>query len=89
MHNTLTVAIVGITGQVHSLDEVTVRVRLSPLCSEPLDMSVRDQNRENLVVNVGSLKELIGCMLRLAVISRDHTDTSPLGEVEVCCGDLD
>lgn len=87
MRNTLTLTLVGITGKVHQPDKVTIQVRLSPLCLEPLDMSVH--SHENLVVNVGSLEELKGCMLTLSVFSRDHTETSLFEEVEVCCGDLD
>lgn len=94
-HNTLTVSLVGITGVVHHLEEVTVQVRLPPLCPGPLDMSAQDFNlssglcKQNLVVNVGSLEGLKNCILRLAIFTQDNPKTSQFEELEVCCSSLD
>lgn len=93
--NTLTVSLVGITGVVHHLEEVTVQVRLPPLCPGPLNMSAQDYNlspglyKQNLVINVGSLEGLKSCILRLAVFSQDNPKTSLFEELEVCCSSLD
>ncbi|ROL43902.1 hypothetical protein DPX16_11934 [Anabarilius grahami] len=93
--NTLTVSLVGITGVVHHLEEVTVQVRLPPLCPGPLNMSAQDYNlssglyKQNLVVNVGSLEGLKSCILRLAVFTQDNPMTSLFEELEVCCSSLD
>ncbi|XP_016145829.1 uncharacterized protein [Sinocyclocheilus grahami] len=93
--NTLTVSIVGITGAVHCLEEVTVQAKLPPLCPGPLDITAQDYNlssglyKKNLVINVGSLEGLKGCMLRLAIFMQDNQKTSLFEELEVCCGSLD
>ncbi|XP_026058660.1 uncharacterized protein syt18b [Carassius auratus] len=93
--NTLTVSIVGITGAVHRLEEVTVQAKLPPLRPGPLDISAQDYNlssgfyKKNLVINVGSLEGLKGCMLRLAIFMQDNPKRSLFEELEVCCGSLD
>lgn len=93
--NTLTVSIVGITGAVHRLEEVTVQAKLPPLCPGPLDISAQDYTlssglyKNNLVINVGSLEGLKCCMLRLAIFMQDNPKTSLFEELEVCCGSLD
>lgn len=93
--NTLTVSIVGITNAVHRLEEVIVQAKLPPLCPGPLDISAHDYNlssglyKNNLVINVGSLEGLKGCMLRLAIFKQDNTKTSLFEELEVSCGSLD
>ncbi|XP_059402090.1 uncharacterized protein LOC132133306 [Carassius carassius] len=92
--NTLTVSLVGLTGVVHRLEEVTVQARLPPLCPGPLDVSAQDYNlssglyKKNLVINVGSLEGLKSCMLRLDII-QDNPKTSLFEELEVCCSSLD
>ncbi|XP_056127024.1 uncharacterized protein syt18b [Rhinichthys klamathensis goyatoka] len=93
--NTLTLSLVGITGVVHHLEEVTVQARLLPLCPGPLVISAQDYNlssglyKQNLVVNVGSLEGLKSCILRLAVFTQDNPKTSLFEELEVCCSSLD
>ncbi|CAM4734806.1 unnamed protein product [Leuciscus chuanchicus] len=93
--NTLTLSLVGITGVVHHLEEVTIQVRLPPLCPGPLVISAQDYNlssglyKQNLVVNVGSLEGLKSCILRLAVFTQDNPKTSLFEELEVRCSSLD
>ncbi|KAL0154997.1 hypothetical protein M9458_049260, partial [Cirrhinus mrigala] len=93
--NTLTVSLVGITGVVHHLEEVTVQARLPPICPGPLDISAQDYNlssglyKKNLVINVRSLEGLKSCMLRLAIFMQDNPMTSLFEELEVCCSSLD
>ncbi|XP_016423769.1 uncharacterized protein LOC107752333 [Sinocyclocheilus rhinocerous] len=93
--NTLTVSLVGLTGVIHRLEEVTVQVRLPPLCPGPLDISAQDYNlssglyKKNLVINVGSLEGLKSCMLRLDIFMQDNPKTSLFEELEVCCSSLD
>ncbi|TRY90910.1 hypothetical protein DNTS_024686 [Danionella cerebrum] len=93
-HNTLTISLVGITGVVHSKEEITISVRLPPLCPEPQTLTPQDYNLSSglykrLEFHVGSLDGLRSCILRLAVCRHDHPKVCLFEEVEVFCRSLD
>lgn len=94
---TLVVNILGVSGTSRRRSGVFVRASLPPLCPSPQPISSRrrsfspELHSQSFVLQVGSLKELHSCTLRLAVYSRDFSGLreSMLGIVELSCEEMD
>ncbi|KAK9543081.1 hypothetical protein VZT92_000890 [Zoarces viviparus] len=94
---TLIVNILGLSGARRRRTGVSVRVSLPPLCPTPQQIASRrrslspDLHGQSFVLQVGSVEELRGCTLRLAVYSRDFSGLreAVLGAVELPCEQMD
>ncbi|XP_035274443.1 synaptotagmin-5-like [Anguilla anguilla] len=94
---TLTVAVLGLLGASRRLGGVFVRASLPPLCPAPLQSAARRRSlspefqSQTFVLQVGSVEQLRGCALQLAVFARDFSGLreAPLGDLELPCGEID
>ncbi|XP_056268366.1 synaptotagmin-5 [Pseudoliparis swirei] len=94
---TLMVNILGLSGASRRRAGLFVRASLPPLCPTPQQIASRrrslspDLHGETFVLQVGSVEELRGCTLRLAVYSRDFSGLreAALGLLELPCEQMD
>ncbi|XP_034419012.1 synaptotagmin-5 [Cyclopterus lumpus] len=94
---TLMVNILGLSGASRRRAGLFVRASLPPLCPTPQQIASRrrslssDLHGESFVLQVGSMEELRGCTLRLAVYSRDFSGLreAALGVLELPCEQMD
>ncbi|KAG7467985.1 hypothetical protein MATL_G00137980 [Megalops atlanticus] len=94
---TLTVTVLSLSGAARRLGGVFVRASLPPLRPAPLQVSARRRSlspefqSQSFVLQVGSVEELRGCTLQLAVFARDFSGLREVavGDLELPCGDID